>query len=104
MERIKRIIINKKKYDVALCPLGLENKEYKLSAWVCAYVILPKWKGKESPEMCLRYCTYYNDGVYGIDTNHAHNVGMTLEEKEKDAIMQITQLIKDFNKQNNLSI
>lgn len=100
MERIKRITIDNKEYDIALCPLGLEHKNHNIQAWICAYVILPKWKSEESPESCLSYCTYYNDGVYGIDTNHLHNNGMSLEEKQKDAIMQITELIKDFNKLN----
>jgi len=100
MERLIRLKINKKNYDVALCPLGLEKPDYNLKAWICAYVILPKWKGKESPESCLNNCTYYNKGVYGIDTNHAHNMEMNLEEKQKDAIRQITGLIKDFNKWN----
>lgn len=98
MERIKRIIINKKSYDVALCPLGLDRSDYNLKAWVCAYVILPKWKGMESPTSCLNYCTYYNNGVYGIDTNHAHNMEMNLEQRYQDALMQIKELIKSFNR------
>ena len=101
MEKLKEIKINKDIYVVSFQSLGSlvplkTNLDKKEVAWVCAYVIL---KGnKPDCYMDLENCTYNNDDVFGVDTNHSHNWNMTFEEKFKDAEEQIKDLIKSFRK------
>lgn len=94
MEKIKEIIVNKKKYTISLIPLGIPTSKDKSMKWWCAYVILKGKKIKKSYN--LMCCTYKEKNVYGIDTNHLHNMSMSYEEKYKDAIRQIKMLIKSY--------
>ncbi len=94
MKRIETIKVNNKNYDIFLMPVGIDKDR-----WVCAYVKLKPIK--EIAEDYLDNCTYHEEDVYGIDTAHSHNFNMSYEEKEEDAIKQITGLIKDFNNKLN---
>ena len=46
----------------------------------------------------MDFCTFHEGNVYGIDTNHGHNMNMTLDERYVDAKKQIKALIKHYNK------
>ena len=57
--------------------------------WICAYARLPNFcdEDYETPH------TYHADPIVGVDTAHQRNVGMSIEEKEADAINQIKECI-----------
>jgi len=105
MEAMKRIIVNSKPHDIAIIPIHLKTGQREHRHY-CAYVILEEWKRKpddeppnlSEPESILSCCTYYEKGVYGIDTAHHFNERMTAKEKFEDAIRQITGLIKDYDR------
>jgi hypothetical protein len=91
--KIKRIKVGKKYYDITLIKHSFSNDQNE--TWICAYVYLPianKNVGTLSSE------TYRHNNVVGIDTIHSYNFGMSFDEKEKDAIKQIVNIIKLYNK------
>lgn len=61
----------------------------KYSGWWCAYVTLEDITEEEYPHE-----TYREGHEVGIDTNHAYNIGMTLDERRKDAEHQIHEVIR----------
>jgi len=87
LKSIKKIHIAGKNYFITILKLG-ENLDI-IREYYTAYVYLDNPKLED-----LTNCTYHNDNVYGIDTAHSFNFYMTSEQKEKDAIKQITELIK----------
>ena len=84
---IKQIRVNKRDYLITILKLG----EY-----YTAYVYLDGSRKYE--EEFLNYPTYRNGDVVGIDTNHSFNMEMSIQEKYKDAIRQIKNMIKAYQK------
>jgi hypothetical protein len=72
-------------------PTNLPPK--KIMLWVCAYVQLDR----EVTEDDNYTWTYSKNGWFGVDTMHGYNDDMTLLQKKKDAISQITTLLESEN-------
>lgn len=83
---ISKIIIDGKVYYITLKEIGHDGVPGK---WICAYVDL---KGVKKNDLDNQ--TYHTGDTYGVDTAHTWNDNMSLEEKKKDAIRQIKELIK----------
>jgi hypothetical protein len=64
--------------------------------YINAYVELDKDIGEDAESLDNQ--TYHCGKVYGVDTAHSHNIGMSFVEKRKDALIQIRQLIKSYLK------
>jgi hypothetical protein len=86
LKTIKKIHIDGINYFITILKLGEDSNI--IGDYYVAYVYL------DNPHLeDLTNCTYHNDNVYGIDTAHLVNLDMNLEQREKDAIKQITKLI-----------
>jgi len=64
--------------------------------WYCAYVRIDNLDKSIDYTCTDPYPTYHKGNVLGVDTDHGWNQDQTLEEKKKDAINQIEQIIKYF--------
>ena len=88
----QKIKVRGKEFIVSFHKLGLLNNE-----WFTAYVYFEGIELRdEYSYMDFSYCTYNEDNVWGIDTNHLFNDRMTLEEKYRNAEEQIKSLIKSL--------
>lgn len=96
MVQIKKIKVNKKEYLITILRLGgrIRQEGY----WYTAYVYLNNPNLKEQD---LHHCTFHVKNTYGVDTDHYYNEEMTLEEKFKDAMFQIKELIKSSQKKDD---
>lgn len=91
--KIVRKKIEGKNYDITLIKVISLIKLSYIDDYILAYVYLDKNVKRE-----LSCCTYHHGNIYGIDTAHYYNTKMTLEQKESDAVRQITELIKDYGR------
>lgn len=90
------VVINKKKYDIEIKLVEISVGKHIFNKWYCAYVTLPMMK--QDATNILSHCTFHQKDKYGVDTAHAWNDGMTMEQKYDDALYQIRELIKSFNR------
>lgn len=61
--------------------------------YYCAYVYLPKLRANSKE---FGYETFRHGKTVGIDTSHWHNFGTSEEILRKDAVKQITNIIKEY--------
>jgi len=73
--------------------LLLENYGEK---WYCAYAYFPEAEKTKDYQNEEPYVTWQSGCTLGIDTNHAFNRSMSIDEKYDDAIEQITRVIEFF--------
>ena len=76
--------------------LADDEFQKRMYPYINAYVYI-QGIGKYSDKN-LDYPSYRQRRYIGVDTAHANNDGMTLEEREKDAIEQIKRCIKCYLK------
>ncbi len=91
---LKKITIKGFDVELHLVDVGLKLKDTGLTNWYCAYVTfaytLKDSYGSET------FREVEDKGVViGIDTAHFYNINMSMEEKEIDAINQITEIIDE---------
>lgn len=77
-------------FDVTFLKLGSGLR----NGWICAYVRL------DTPAEDIQYAseTFREGNVIGIDTNHAFNVEMNIDEKMEDAKTQINDVINHYRR------
>lgn len=66
---------------------------FNTEGWWCAYVTLPDITKEEYP-----YETYREGNKIGLDTAHAWNAGMSLEERRAIAEEQIIEVIEEHER------
>lgn len=89
-KNIEKIKINKQDYYITIIEI-----ECSIGNYYTAYVYLDNANFDDD---LLSNCTFHQDNIYGVDTMHYYNQVMKIEEKYDDAIRQIKELIKSYNK------
>ena len=79
------------------------SREQGGDPYYCLYAILPNSQYLHS-SFLSSYCTFRgtnykndDDDTVGVDTNHGYNWGMAIEDKLKDGMSQITDIIRQYN-------
>lgn len=93
-EDIEIINVEGKLYKIKLKKHVLPTLLSAKAEYINAYVELDKDIGDDAESLDNQ--TYHCGKVYGVDTAHSHNIGMSLIEKKKDALIQIRELIKSY--------